>query len=167
MAKSGVILDLDDTLVDTSALAAFRQSRRWKDAVGAVHLTRKFQGVDAFVGRLAAQCVPWAVVTTSVSFYADRVLGHHGLTPHTRIAYHDARPKPSPDGVVLALRRLGCEAGAAVGVGDSALDLAAYRAAGIKAIGAGWSAALADGNWDAVAASPEEVLALMGLDADK
>ncbi|MGC4892551.1 HAD family hydrolase [Micromonospora sp. DT31] len=48
------------------------------------------------------------------------------------------RPKPAPDGVVLACRRLGVSPGRAAYVGDSPLDLRAARAAGAVAVAAAW-----------------------------
>ena len=94
--KRFLIVDLDDTLVDTRAVAGLRQQRRWREAVGGVNRTVIFPGVDSLVAGLGQHKVPWAVVTTSVSFYADGVLAHHGLRPGVRVAYHDAKPKPAP-----------------------------------------------------------------------
>ncbi|NEA41261.1 HAD-IA family hydrolase [Streptomyces sp. SID11385] len=49
-----------------------------------------------------------------------------------------ARPKPAPDGILLAAERLGAEAGRLAYVGDSPLDLRAARAAGSHSAAAGW-----------------------------
>jgi HAD superfamily hydrolase (TIGR01549 family) len=49
-----------------------------------------------------------------------------------------ARPKPAPDGLLLALERLGAAASETVYVGDSLVDLEAARAAGMAAFATLW-----------------------------
>ncbi|GAA2746311.1 HAD family hydrolase [Kitasatospora cinereorecta] len=56
----------------------------------------------------------------------------------TVVCFEDAAPKPAPDGILLALERLGVEPGNAVFVGDMESDMHAARAAGVTAVGAGW-----------------------------
>lgn len=48
------------------------------------------------------------------------------------------RPKPAPDGILEACRRLGCSPAAVAYVGDAPTDLLAARAAGVVAVAAGW-----------------------------
>nr|MBA3970258.1 HAD-IA family hydrolase [Gemmatimonadota bacterium] len=47
-------------------------------------------------------------------------------------------PKPDPEGILLALRQMGAEAGDAVYVGDSVTDLDAGRRAGTRVAAALW-----------------------------
>lgn len=54
------------------------------------------------------------------------------------VCREDAEPKPSPDGLVLALGKLGASPVQAVFLGDTAGDIRAARAAGITALGAAW-----------------------------
>ncbi|WP_262386951.1 HAD family hydrolase [Streptomyces sp. TRM49041] len=54
------------------------------------------------------------------------------------VCYEDAAPKPAPDGLLLALDKLGVSPGDAVFVGDMASDMHAARAAGVTPIGSGW-----------------------------
>ncbi|MBT2478560.1 HAD-IA family hydrolase [Streptomyces sp. ISL-94] len=56
----------------------------------------------------------------------------------TVVCYEDATPKPAPDGLLLALDRLGATPGSAVFVGDTDADMRAARAAGVTSVGAGW-----------------------------
>ncbi|MFI6444887.1 HAD family hydrolase [Kitasatospora sp. NPDC050543] len=56
----------------------------------------------------------------------------------TVVCYEDATPKPAPDGLYLALDRLGVAPSAAVFVGDMDADIHAARAAGVTSVGAGW-----------------------------
>ncbi|GGZ12298.1 HAD family hydrolase [Streptomyces nitrosporeus] len=54
------------------------------------------------------------------------------------VCYEDAAPKPAPDGLLLALDKLGVSPGDAVFIGDMESDMHAARAAGVTPIGSGW-----------------------------
>ncbi|MFS0695694.1 HAD family hydrolase [Streptomyces nitrosporeus] len=54
------------------------------------------------------------------------------------VCYEDAAPKPAPDGLLLALDKLGVAPAHAMFVGDMPSDMHAARAAGVTPIGAGW-----------------------------
>lgn len=54
------------------------------------------------------------------------------------IAREDARPKPAPDGILLALRRLRVRRSQALYLGDTPDDLLAARGAGVTSVGCTW-----------------------------
>lgn len=82
-----------------------------------------------------------AVVTSKRRVPAESDLalaGFDGLY-ETLVGHEDVkRHKPDPAALLLALRRLGCPAGAALMVGDSVVDVEAGRAAGIATAAALW-----------------------------
>lgn len=157
----GILFDLDDTLVDTARLKDLRTAKRWREAVQRVAETAPFPGIPELIDALVAGCVPWAVITTSVSFYSSAVLRHHRFFPATLVSYHDAPAKPQPAGVVLAMSRLALGPNDVIGIGDSSTDLLAYRAAGVRAFGAGWSPVLAEDQWDGLLPTPADLLSLV------
>ena len=72
------------------------------------------------------------------------------------------RPKPAPDGVLLAARELQVEPAEVVYVGDAPSDLLAARAAGARAVAAAWGhlyepTAAADDTWS----TPATALSLL------
>jgi HAD superfamily hydrolase (TIGR01549 family) len=160
---TAVIFDLDDTLIDTSALRAARAARppEWKAIIKRLDETRLFPGVRELLKGLQARRIPIAIVTTSVSYYADAALRHHGINYHARVAYHDATPKPAPDSILLALKKLNVSARETIGVGDAEKDRLAYQAAGVLAIGAAWSPIFQIGPWGGIAQAPAEVLSFL------
>lgn len=101
-----------------------------------------------------------AIVTTSVSYYAEAMCRHHAITYDLLVAYHDVtRAKPDSECFVRALTALGIGASRAVGVGDSWRDADSLRGAGVRAIGAGWSPALdVEASWYEVVPTPDDVL---------
>ncbi|MFD5506837.1 HAD family hydrolase [Streptomyces sp. NPDC127051] len=54
------------------------------------------------------------------------------------VCREDADPKPAPDGLLLALGKLGAAPLKAVFLGDTVGDIAAARAAGVAPLGAAW-----------------------------
>jgi len=95
-------------------------------------------GVRETVRALRAARLRTAVVTNSPAALARRILVLLGLEDaFDAVAGGDEVPrgKPDPDLVVLALSRLGCDASRAVLVGDTALDAASARAAGVAFVG--------------------------------
>ena len=72
------------------------------------------------------------------------------------------RPKPAPDGIHLACRRLGVDSSSSAYVGDSPNDLEAARRSGAIAIAAAWGHQYrADAEADRVFEHPSGLLALI------
>lgn len=156
-------MDLDGTLVDTSAIDSLRRARNWKECVVKLSQTRIFPGVSEMMQQLRARGAKLAVVTTSVSFYAERVLAYHQLPYDCLVAYHDvAWRKPHPDAYQLALRQLGVSADVTLGVGDDEVDALALRSAGVLSVAAAWNPAYHSGaNWDFAASVPGDVVSII------
>lgn len=157
----GIIFDLDDTLVDTECLRVYRDRRAWREAIRCVDETSAFPGVADLLSALRMRGVPWAIVTSSVSAYAEAVIAYHGLGPCPLIAFHDAPPKPNPQCITSALKLVGLPPEEAIGVGDQEVDLRSYRSAGVRPVGAGWSPRLMCDGWITVVATPVELLSLL------
>lgn len=103
-----------------------------------MHRVRVIAGVPEAVAALRRAAVRLAVVTNSPADVAAAILEHAGLTRvfETVAGGDEVRiSKPHPELLHLALHRLGACREQAVLVGDTVVDLAAARAAGIPAIG--------------------------------
>jgi len=86
-----------------------------------------------------SQCVPLAVATNRGTSIRP-ILGHFGLDQFFRVVVNSrdvARPKPEPDMLLLAARRLGLPPEKCLFVGDSGLDQRAAKSAGILFAGYG------------------------------
>jgi phosphoglycolate phosphatase len=106
--------------------------------------------------RARAAGIRQAVVTNAPRAVALAILDGKGLMPllDAVAAAGDAPEKPAPDLVRLALARLRTRPEEALYVGDSATDVAAARAAGVRMAGLGVEA-------DVSVASLRDVLALL------
>lgn len=138
-----LLLDLDMTLLNTSALQALRDARAWAKINTSLHLVEAFEEEPhRVVTRLRSPEVRIGVVTSSPASYAKGLLAHFGVTVDTLVGYHDtSRRKPHPDPIELALKNLKGSASDAVYVGDEAKDIEASHAAGVVAVAALWGAA--------------------------
>jgi phosphoglycolate phosphatase-like HAD superfamily hydrolase len=164
MAISAIVFDLDGTLLDTAGIQALRDARDWKGCIAHADRTRLFPGIKETLAALKEREYKLAMCTSSVSYYAHRLLAHHQVDIFdTVVAYHEtARRKPAPDPILAALKRLAINPEHAVGVGDQGIDAAALTAAGVPALGAGWSPSLdRSAGWTRILREPAELLSVL------
>ncbi|WP_326572840.1 HAD family hydrolase [Actinacidiphila glaucinigra] len=112
----------------------------WEDALAlATWGASPFPGAAGVLRDLAASGTAIGVVTMQPASRVARLVpaelsAHFGAV----VGWGDAAPKPSGEGILLALDRLGVPPGRACFVGDSPSDVAAAAAAGVPSIGAVW-----------------------------
>ncbi len=100
--------------------------------------TGAYPGIAALLARLRP---PLAVHTNKPGTFARRLLDGLGLAP--RFAFvlgggDGPARKPSPEGALALLARLGVNPGRAVYVGDSHVDVETARAAAMRFVGVAW-----------------------------
>jgi len=98
-------------------------------------------GMGDLVETLARRGVPMGIVTSKRRHHAEAVLAALGLEDRFRVvvACEDvARMKPDPEGLVRALEALAVPAADCLYVGDTRLDVAAARGAGVAVAGVSW-----------------------------
>lgn len=135
----GVMLDLDDTLVISSAIEGLRRRGQWQECYQEFSRTHLPEGTHAFLGALRALAA-CGVVTTAPRTYAERLIAFHGLNIEVLVAYHDVTPhKPHPQPLLLGAQKLRISIDKCVYIGDNENDgLAAIRA-GAKPISVCWT----------------------------
>jgi HAD superfamily hydrolase (TIGR01509 family) len=83
---------------------------------------------------LAARGIESALITRNSRRSVRTVLDRHGLPISVLVTREDAPPKPDPEPLYLACRRLGIEGSHAWMVGDGRYDIEAGIAAGIRTV---------------------------------
>lgn len=99
-----------------------------------------FPGVMKLLTGLASDRVELGVVTNASRVNAEAVLAATGIGPliAVTVCADEADPKPSPSGLLAALAALGAAPERSTYIGDSWVDLACARAAGVAGVHAGW-----------------------------
>lgn len=100
-----------------------------------------FAGVREALEMLDEAGIGLAICSNKPQFLCEKILADLGLTRHFRAIVGSApdRPrKPAPDAARLALAGLGGTPGDTLYCGDSAIDLATARAAGLRAVLVAW-----------------------------
>ncbi|MGO8692911.1 MAG: HAD family hydrolase [Rectinemataceae bacterium] len=127
--------------------------------------TRPYAGVPELLAALAARRIPTAVLSNKPNELTLRVVGGifaAGTFAFVRGETEGFARKPDPASALDIALRLGIEPRAALYLGDSDVDMATARAAGMVALGAGWGfrgeAELRAAGAEAVLAAPIEVL---------
>jgi phosphoglycolate phosphatase len=133
--------------------------------------TAVFAEVEPLLLRLEHHGLPWGVVTNKATRFTAPVLQGLGLDRRAAVVIcGDTTPhaKPHPEPLLEAARRLGCQPGDCIYVGDDARDVQAGRAAGMATFAASWGylgqeAPVAQWGADKVLESPADLLNWLGL----
>jgi pyrophosphatase PpaX len=119
-----------------------RAYREWNLA-NTTRLIRRYDGVDALLGALAAAGVRTGVVTSKRRDTARTALEAVGLAHLVEVvaALEDTeRHKPDPAPLLHGAQQLGADPRSCVYVGDAVVDVEAARAAGMAAVAVTWGA---------------------------
>jgi N-acetyl-D-muramate 6-phosphate phosphatase len=133
--------------------------------------TRVFDAMQPVLQHLDDTGIPWGIVTNKAAVYALPIVQGLGLAERARaVVCGDTTPhlKPHPEPLFEAARRMGCEPGRCVYVGDDLRDVTAAQAAGMPVLAAAWGY-LGEGPaidaWgaNAILADPPALLRWLGM----
>jgi phosphoglycolate phosphatase len=172
--RSTIGLSLEESLAQVvgerfrSRSAEFRSHWRLRSDRIMVELTRLLPGAEETVRTLVSQGFDLAVVSTKYRCRIEETFEKSRLRESFRtvVGGDDVnRHKPHPEGLLLALNRLGVRAADALFVGDSAADAEAAGRAGVPFVGvlSGVTSAQVLAKWNCVqiASSVRELPALL------
>ena len=135
----GLILDLDQTLVDSSNATEARRSRDWQRVYSLIPSFRVYQGIHDALNFARNKGLKIAIVSTSPRPYVLKVLNYHRIPADCIIGYHDAaRSKPSPEPMLEALRQMNLRSDEVLSFGDKLTDSQSSRSASIPFIACTW-----------------------------
>ena len=129
------IFDLDGTLLDT--LADLRQGLNYALSTQGF-APRTLPEVRAFVGNGIRKLIERAVPAGTDEAQIEAVFEAFNPYYASAGAKDGVRKKPCPDAVFEVVRQLGAEALRAVYIGDSEVDVATARNAGLPCISVSW-----------------------------
>ena len=136
------ILDLDDTLVNTSAVEALRSSGNWREIPGLLNQCFVYKDILGLVNIARSMGVKVAIFTNSPSNYVDNILKHFNISVDFVVAYHDVENhKPHKEGVEKILTHFSVNGNQVVYLGDSNLDKDSASNAGVEFFAVEWGKA--------------------------
>jgi ATP-dependent DNA helicase RecQ len=134
-----IILDLDGTLIDTSALEVLRTQGRWRDIPNFLHRCTPYKEVVDVLNTARAAGIKVCIFTSSPSNYVRGILGHFDLSVDFVVAFHDVKNrKPAGEGVEKILSHFGLNCHEAVYLGDAEADRAAASNANVEFFSVDW-----------------------------
>jgi HAD superfamily hydrolase (TIGR01549 family) len=127
LSRCFLIIDLDQTLVDSRIALDARGRRDWDKVYALISRFDLYDGVNTIFSKCAQYKIEIAIVTSGPRSYLERVLKFFNWTPEVTVAYHDTKlHKPHPEPLFEAMKRLGVERNDLVIVaGDSVDDIVA------------------------------------------
>ena len=135
----GIIFDLDETIINSTVLKDYRNSRDWKSCYSNTHLTSIYEGLDDLQTYLRKQNLKVGIVTMSPKKYAIELLTFHSIHFDTLIAYHDVKKrKPHPEPMLKCATELGIKPNELIALGDDKRDIESANSAGITSVGVTW-----------------------------
>ncbi len=157
-----------DSLADADVAAIIQDYRREYQACWRAN-SRPFDGIPELLADLAGRGVKTAVLSNKSDIYTARMTD--ALLPGHRFGIvRGARPgvplKPDPSSALAIAAELGVEPPSCAFVGDTNVDMATARAAGMLAVGALWGFRTAEelrrSGADVLIASPRDLLRHLG-----
>ncbi|PIC63095.1 pyrophosphatase PpaX [Sporosarcina sp. P13] len=146
--RSDILPFIGPTLHETFSSIAFDKTeqliheyREWNIANHDAIVT-EFEGVTETLRQLHAQGVKMAVVSTKKRDMVERGLNLLGITKYfeTVIGLDDiTNPKPNPEPLVLALKRLDSTPEEALMIGDNFHDILGGQNAGVRTAAVAWA----------------------------
>jgi len=97
--------------------------------------------MGSLLASMDAKQIKLGIVTGATRVRAEKFLITHGWLPYFSVILGSEnydQPKPSPQGLLLALEQLGLSASSCAYVGDSTSDMIAARRAGMLGWGVTW-----------------------------
>ncbi len=121
-----IIFDLDQTLVDSKRVKKFRDTRQWSKVYQLIPTLKLYPHIQEILSFLNKENIKIAIVTTSPSVYAKKIINHFNINTDVIVAYHDTvKRKPDPEPMLFALTKLGTKPKNTLSVGDRAIDIIA------------------------------------------
>jgi ATP-dependent DNA helicase RecQ len=134
-----IILDLDGTLVNTSALEELRTQGRWREIPGHLHLCTPYKKVVDVLNTAHASGIKVGIFTNSPSKYVDHILKHFNISVDYVVGFHDVQNhKPASEGVEKILNHFGLNCSKAVYLGDTDDDSTAASIANVEFFAVDW-----------------------------
>lgn len=161
-----IIFDLDLTLIDTTCLEEYRNTKNWQQAYNMIPQTSMYLGIQEVFEIIKKHNIITAIVTTTPRPYAEKLIDYYKIPAQYIVSFHDAKPvKPHPAQMLKALELMNTTPKETISFGDRAIDIQASNAAGIESVACFWGTKekmlLLNSGYTHAIISPREILTLI------
>jgi len=168
----GIIFDLDQTLVDSTAALSFRSRKDWTNTYKLIPSFTIYEGLRDVFQYLTMKKISVVIVTSSPATYCTKVADHFSIPYIKIIGFHDTvRRKPHPDPIIKAIAELGLPKHNIISFGDDPKDIIASKAAGVYSVGCLWgssdSEALMQAKANHYISTPVQIIELIEVNNDR
>ena len=134
-----IIIDLDGTLINTSALDEIKKQRRWSEIPDNLHLCTPYNEAIDVLDTARSAGIKVSIFTNSPSKTVDYVLKYFNISVDYIVAFHDVQNhKPASEGVEKILKHFGLDCSEAVYLGDTDDDSTAASIANVEFFAVDW-----------------------------
>lgn len=134
-----IILDLDDTLINTRALAELRKVGQWREIRNNLSRCSIYEDVLGILNTARSSGIKIAIFTNSPLNYVQTLLKHFNISVDYIVAYHDVQVhKPAPEGVYKILDYFSISSNEVLYLGDSKIDRESAESAGVEFFAVEW-----------------------------
>lgn len=134
-----VILDLDQTIVDSEPIKRFRENGDWSNAYAHFGDCRTYDGVNELFTKLRNNGIFIAVATNSPSQYAHKLLNRFKLKADCVIGYHDViKHKPASDCIEKIISQFRLTPDDVIYVGDDDFDHECAESLNVQFLAVQW-----------------------------
>lgn len=132
----GIILDFDQTIVDSSKVEYLRDERKWETITQKYHLVKLQPAVKELFSFLQKNNIKIAIVSNAPrKKYLIGLVKYLNLAVDIIIGYEDVNnKKPHPEPMLKAIKALNIKPDEAISIGDQENDIISSDRAGIKTI---------------------------------
>lgn len=134
-----IILNLDHTIIDTTALDEAFKHGGISDINGVINRCNPYDGSERMLRRIKHNKIPVCVITKVKDFFADKVLAHCRI-PYAKIISYDGKTVESYENALReALQCLGVKPEYVVSFCSGTVDVTASNNLGIHSVCCEWS----------------------------
>ncbi len=135
----GILIDLDQTLINSQSAEQFRRNKQWSNVYEMIPQLHPYPGITELMQELKDMSIPICIVTSSPEYYCKKVIKHWGWKVDATVCYHNTtKHKPHPEPIQKGLSSLRLQPNKVIAIGDAAKDTQAAAAAEVMTIGALW-----------------------------
>ena len=146
----GIILDLDQTLLNTTIAEPHRRARNWRKVYDLIPMFEPYENLIEIVANQIGKGLSSCIVTNSPESYCRKVVDYWSIPVSSMVCYHDTRRhKPDPEPFMLALERMKLRSNYVISFGDKNEDIIASKRARVDSVFCAWGADESSTNVDA------------------